>query len=342
MTKSIFLLYRNVVGLCVIGFILVDAVMETDCNNRSMARTPPTENNFSQPVFPFRSDTLTLEECMAYYTSPDSYECNPRGLPYCNKTVAYPMSRTFLEVNCPRNMRASLAGIMKLASMVIPNRAITARLNERPDLTDPLHPDVLNPVRNQLIELTIDRCATPSVTFKFPPLGRLPYVVRLSVGHCKGMIIGRNDFRNVTQLRVFHLYESTIDVIEPYTFTDLVQLQNLALEAGLYSMMQFREKSLGPPEFQLSDEDIQRVQRLHCDCAFAWFRNFLQEKPYLIADRDRGEMFAIGSYLSDHITVHGNEINSMFRVDCARNLSTNNVNASELFSYNTHCFGTNC
>ncbi|XP_055353493.1 uncharacterized protein LOC129599308 [Paramacrobiotus metropolitanus] len=343
-----------IVLLCILGFTLIELLppvngeMETDCNTRPGSF--PKAAVFSQPTFPFRTDKLTWDECMAYSNVTDGSRCNPAGLQqFCNRTVPdefslYPMSRTFLAVECGQSTRPLLASVTKKVSTVSPNRAITINLNERNDtLLDPVHPDVVEPVRQQLIELNIGYCATRTIMSKVYALGQLPYVVRLSIALCKNMIVKKKDFQNVQQLRVFYLFQSTIGAMEPYTFTDLVHLQNLALESGLYLRMKNRDEDGGSPFFRMTDEESQDIRRLHCDCLFAWFRNFLQEKPYLLASRTRGEIFSIGNYMSDYVFANNADgTQSMFYVDCAKNLSINNINAGPLFSYNTQCIKKKC
>ncbi|XP_055353485.1 uncharacterized protein LOC129599298 [Paramacrobiotus metropolitanus] len=147
-------------GLTSLEITSVHGEMETDCNTRSAISLKDAVS--PQPTFPFRTDKLTWEECMAYSTATDDSHCNPAGLQeFCNRTVpddfaVYPMSRTFLGVDCASSTRALLAIVMKKVTMVSPKRAVTVRLNERNDtLLDPVHPDVVEPVRQQLIEVNI-------------------------------------------------------------------------------------------------------------------------------------------------------------------------------------------
>ncbi|XP_055344330.1 uncharacterized protein LOC129592344 [Paramacrobiotus metropolitanus] len=327
------------------------AKQESDCSAQQSADISHSSATTAShaPVFPFRTDTLTLDECQAYGAIPTSYLCNPafsaRG---CNRTddddsLLQPMSRTFIELSCSWHNRTFLAAMTNHLKTVSPNRAVIIELDEKNDTTDPVHSDVIEPVRQQLIALTIHHCVTHTVTSKINAVGSFPYLVRLVMKSCWGLIIKKKDLENMQQLRMVQFIAATIAEMEPYTFTNLKNLQSLRLEEELRYLLKQRadNNSKSIRGNLIADSDVNRIARLHCNCSLAWFRNFLQAKPHLIAEKREGEVYVVGNFISDRVFAVG-MFRSVLNVDCAKNVSIHNINAGPKFSYNTGCFDIQC
>ncbi|XP_055342633.1 uncharacterized protein LOC129591124 [Paramacrobiotus metropolitanus] len=132
---------------------------------------------------------------------------------------------------------------------------------------------------------------------------------------------------------------STIAALEAYTFTDLPQLESLMLEYGLRQELKQLQDGDSSEEIMpaiLTQADFVVVRRLHCDCSFAWFRNFLKRKPHLTSAKRRGAVATIGSYKTSVILNYA-DMPSVLSVDCSRDLTFDNIQAGTQFSYNTSC-----
>ncbi|XP_055344329.1 uncharacterized protein LOC129592343 [Paramacrobiotus metropolitanus] len=324
--------------------------LETDCNVRqpSSAAYSSVNTVSISLTFPLRTDTLTWEECTAYTTAPKSFLCSPAHS--CNGTdkddfLPPPMSMTFIELACSWHNRTFMAAVTNQVKTISPNRAVIMELDEKNDTTDPVDSNVIEPVRQQLISLTVHHCVTQTVTSKIYKIGNFPYLVRLVMQGCWGLIIRKKDLENMQQLRMVQFIAATIESMEPYTFTNLRNLRSLRLEDQLRYLL----KQKGNPIDQLyldrskliADEDVERITSLHCNCSLAWFRNFLRAKPFLTAEKRKGEDYIVGNFISDTVFVDG-IYGSVLNVDCAKKVSIHNVDAGPQFSYNTSCYNIKC
>ncbi|XP_055347349.1 uncharacterized protein LOC129594623 isoform X2 [Paramacrobiotus metropolitanus] len=133
--------------------------LETDCN------IPPnmSQTNVVDPIaFPFRSDLLTREECLLYANlSHNGAICSPVfSVQECEKSsndehLLTPPSRTYIDIRCSWENRTLLSDTTKNIHLISPTRAIIIKLKERNDSVDPVHPEVISPIRNQLIEFRV-------------------------------------------------------------------------------------------------------------------------------------------------------------------------------------------
>ncbi|XP_055352930.1 uncharacterized protein LOC129598869 [Paramacrobiotus metropolitanus] len=320
--------------------------LEVDCHQQS--KPDDSSNALAHPVqFAFRTDKLTKTECLTYVAlRRNATLCSPVLLArQCNEEakdalLLHSMSRTYLEGGCSWENRAFFTQLTKNISLISPNRAVTLALKERENADDPLHYDVFDPVRHHLIELTILKCVTPTTTNKIYEAGLLPNVVTLRLDECSNMVIRKRDFSLVSQVRMITFQLCTIAAMEPYTFSDLLHLASLVLESGIgYELYKIHED---PDEIRrellgkLTDADIAKVHRFHCDCSFSWFRNFLKHKPDLTASKRKGEVAIIGNYMTAFVNTDP-FWPDVLSVDCARNLSYESARMGKLFSYNTSC-----
>ncbi|XP_055354268.1 uncharacterized protein LOC129599928 isoform X1 [Paramacrobiotus metropolitanus] len=319
--------------------------LETECN-------PPAASNAPTPAatFSFRVDRLTTDECNAYVAliKPEG-ACNPPIIPQCNTTtndefLFQPTSKTYLDVGCSANDRAAMVQLTKNIPTLAANRATKIELQERNDTTDPVHTDVIEPIRNQLIHLSIRNCVTNSATAKVYDLGNLPFVLRFDMQSCWGLVVKKRDFERMPQVRMMRFLGSTIESMEPYTFTNLGYLRSLVIEEHIAYFMEQKTDGLKhnlPAGNFIADADVERVRKLHCDCSFAWLRNFLKKNPSLIAEKVKGQAYILGNFLSAAVWIR-DSYQSVLSVDCGKNFTQDNVRAGTQFSYNTACYKVRC
>ncbi|XP_055354399.1 uncharacterized protein LOC129600036 isoform X3 [Paramacrobiotus metropolitanus] len=321
---------------------------ETDCSPQPI----PLQNDqvAPGPPFPFRTDFLTEEECLVYGNHLQ------RNNPFwatrrCHDSSFNPRFFTYIPVKLSGSSDA-VAATQKIRA-TSPTRAVTVTIDigligADHSAEEALHTDVFEPIRQQVVQLFRKACNTPDAIHKIYNVGLLPSLIRLELKFCYNMTIKKRDFAHMPQLRIFEAIDSSIAEIEAHTFTDLVNLRSLMLERDIsYHLSAYTDKT-GPMSFYTihNDADVERVRRLHCDCSYAWLRNFLKRKPYLLKGRSEGEVAIIGNFLTSGFGVAG-EFRHYLNVDCSRPLTFANlpkvpVGTDAPFAYNTQCFDLSC
>ncbi|XP_055347446.1 uncharacterized protein LOC129594698 [Paramacrobiotus metropolitanus] len=322
--------------------------LEIDCN------TPPTATQISAVQLdpnPFRTDLLTREECLGYVSLHESRSiCSPvQSRKDCEPSsndqyTITPISRTYIEVLCSWENRTSFAEITQSVSTISQRRAVTIRLKERNDSTDPIHSDVVNPIREQIIELSILECRTTRTTAKVYDAGMLPNVIRFTMQSGLRLEIQKKDFSRMPKVRMISLSSCTVAVLEPYTFTDLPHLQSLSLEDGvgfhLRRLQMHPNRSEWDPE-TFGEDDLAMVWKLHCDCSYAWYRNFLKKIPSLITGKNIGEIGSIGNYKTPYVG-GVSSLSGLLSVNCTHKLTPDNSDIGSKYSYNVPCYNIQC
>ncbi|XP_055348763.1 uncharacterized protein LOC129595707 [Paramacrobiotus metropolitanus] len=319
------------------------ADVHTDCSKQNSttsndAVTPTTQST----PYPFRADLLTVEECNLYQQfQEENSTCSMIfSFDTCVVDNEHPrkeqMGATYVQILCIYQPRALIANTTKHVREISPLRAVLLNLYEWKDEEDPVTFDVVEPVQNQIIDLCILDCRYPNTTAKVYELGTFPYLYSFALNGCANMTIQKKHFSRMPQLRMIAFYMSTIETLEPGTFTDLPLLRSLILER-FFGMVLATENdpSQAAMYSHIGTEDyLDRLYTLHCDCSFAWLRNFLKRKPYLIEAKVPGEVFIVGNYLSEGVERTGNGTD-VFSVDCSRKITLENVWTGSEFSYNT-------
>ncbi|XP_055354398.1 uncharacterized protein LOC129600036 isoform X2 [Paramacrobiotus metropolitanus] len=249
---------------------------ETDCSPQPI----PLQNDqvAPGPPFPFRTDFLTEEECLVYGNHLQ------RNNPFwatrrCHDSSFNPRFFTYIPVKLSGSSDA-VAATQKIRA-TSPTRAVTVTIDigligADHSAEEALHTDVFEPIRQQVVQLFRKACNTPDAIHKIYNVGLLPSLIRLELKFCYNMTIKKRDFAHMPQLRIFEAIDSSIAEIEAHTFTDLVNLRSLMLERDIsYHLSAYTDKT-GPMSFYTihNDADVERVRRLHCDCSYAWLRNF--------------------------------------------------------------------
>ncbi|XP_055354267.1 uncharacterized protein LOC129599927 isoform X2 [Paramacrobiotus metropolitanus] len=343
--------------------------LETEC-----AVPPPPPSTFSHSDFPFRTDTLTREEfcvrfmkdtdCNQEWEAPDFPNClNASEAEFQRHPYASMAKWTFVEFGCAEETRDRMKTRAETFRRISPRRAISIAFyadSEDREEFDPINFDVVDPVRNQVIQVAVMRCATVHTTEKTYKLGDLPQALLYFLGlHCHNLVIKKAHFSRMPGLRQIQLMSATIGELEPYTFTDLPDLRSLILEDKIGNSLVARVQYAGYFDTSLlPDTAVENVRRLHCDCSFAWFRNFLKKKPYLIAAKKKG-VVTMGTYIKPSkdvlspgafrniSTMTAREATTMdwnpvLSVDCAHEFNWRNTQAGDQFAYNTSCYNLNC
>ncbi|XP_055348008.1 uncharacterized protein LOC129595119 [Paramacrobiotus metropolitanus] len=223
------------------GFADREIQFETECNAPSVSNA---EVKTAPPINSFRTDTLTADECRTYAEMP----CGDGKHDYCLMHYAPgsnkdPLTKTYVEMSCwDGGTRTAIAQYATNVSITSPNRAITLQLAERNDTEDPVHHDVIDPIRKQIIELQIRRCATVTTTAKIFGVGELANLVSFLLWNGRDLVVKRQNFSRLPNVRIITFALTTIQELEPYTFTDIAHLQSLTLEGMIINILEESSK----------------------------------------------------------------------------------------------------
>ncbi|XP_055348027.1 uncharacterized protein LOC129595136 [Paramacrobiotus metropolitanus] len=211
------------------GFAEQAIKFETDCNAPTVSTA---EVQTAPPINSFRTDTLTADECRIYA----EMSCGDGKHDYCLMHYApdsglNPLRNTYFEMNCwEGGTRNAIAQYARNVSVTSPNRAIKLEVAERNDPEDPVHHDAIDPIRTQIIDLKVQRCATAHITAKIFDAGDMPNLVTLQLSQGRDLVVTRRDFSRLPNVRMIIFGDTTFHELEPYTFTDIAHLESLMLE----------------------------------------------------------------------------------------------------------------
>ncbi|XP_055340343.1 uncharacterized protein LOC129589568 [Paramacrobiotus metropolitanus] len=138
-----------------------------------------------------------------------------------------------------------------------------------------------SPIRNQILRLQLRNCITDRVTLRLEKLNFVN-LLHFELHHCHGLIIQKADFAISQRLRIITFYNTTVNVLQPGSFTDLPELRILSLEALPDSQKNHN--------FEPSFRDY--LHRLHCSCEFAWYRSWWRSNPALRLRVQTGELYS--------------------------------------------------
>ena len=199
---------------------------------------------------------LTENICSALFTP----NCAPLdyNLARCTSIVS-------AQMRCSNLTTAVEASSIINALAKAENVAISLRMGD----SDALSPQVFDPVKHRIVELSIKYCVLKTTLSKL--LLRFNNLLSLYVSECSNLDIRKSYFKVYSRLRTIAFASTTIDNIEPNTFMDLPDLTMFSLAW-----------SITPP---FSDSQIAHLQLFHCDCSYAWLRKWLGKNPSLLAAR---------------------------------------------------------
>ncbi|XP_055354428.1 uncharacterized protein LOC129600062 [Paramacrobiotus metropolitanus] len=265
--------------------------LEKDCSNathdlHTRNATMP-KGTFS---LPFRTDLMTKEECITFATIGEGRICSlVSDIDSCNFTTQdfyykyHALSRTYLEVECEQADRSDIMQLTRNISRISPNRAVTIELVEKSDPSGHVHFDVIEPIRWQIVGLTVIS-NTSMTTLKVYEAGTLPRLLRIEVEYGYNLVVKKKDVSRMPQIRMICFRLSNIKTLEQYTFMDLPHLESLMLEKEISRELDLKEWYAGRNRTYdsrfITSGGVHKVWRLHCGCSFAWLRNFLKQKPH--------------------------------------------------------------
>ncbi|XP_055342401.1 uncharacterized protein LOC129590961 [Paramacrobiotus metropolitanus] len=264
-------------------------ILETECNPPPPldAPAPPTAASWAH----LRSDVIHEKDC------PEITGCSTS----CSFPAGFRKMQdsTYINLRCFHNRSQTLTAVSQVLRNH-PDRAITLMLAVNDFRMDSLHPDVLQPLQRNLLDLEVLYVASDA-TERLYKTGTLSNLVGITFSMGLDLIIGRRDFSRLPQIRQIIFDQLTIASIEPYTFTDLPLLGALQLETGLDYMLrrELRLNIYGATKYGQSPQREKILEQLferHCRCNYTWLRNMYRRRPELLSRRSDGELAVIGNY----------------------------------------------
>ncbi|XP_055350904.1 uncharacterized protein LOC129597398 isoform X2 [Paramacrobiotus metropolitanus] len=144
----------------------------------------------------------------------------------------------------------------------------------------------IDPIRRNVIEFTLYNCHH-RCTGKMPTLN-FTSLLNFTINKCdysyrKPLSVRRDDFVQNPHLRSIIFSDCVTMELEPYTFTHIPDLRLLALENDFFHSFWMEEEGARDKQLRLR----------HCDCEYAWLRDFLRVNPELIAPKTAGQLYEV-------------------------------------------------
>ncbi|XP_055343680.1 uncharacterized protein LOC129591859 [Paramacrobiotus metropolitanus] len=207
-----------------------------------------------------------------------------------------------------------IQGVFRKFATLRKSRPLTIEMQGNRVLTEHL----FESVRNYVIELTVGY--HNGITGNILKNLNLPHLLGLGFWQCQNINIPDDALYSYKNLRMLEFGDSTVDFMSQTAISSLPNLKLLALEYDV------------EPPFRLSQAKY--IWKLHCSCDYQWLRDILIDKPFLIAEKQWGEIHQYGNRGSIPYT----KKSIFIPVDCAR--STERAiyyNAVGTFSTNVQC-----
>lgn len=147
-------------------------------------------------------------------------------------------------------------------------------------------PAVFKPLKRRVVHLEIDYCNSTRTTGKLGKL-RLNSLLSFFLSNCrKPLTVVKSDFADNCMLRSVSFSDVHLPSIESGTFTNLPNLGFLSFnKTGNFLRLSCKGKGL---------EAV--VAKLHCDCEYRWYRDFLASNPTLIDPANLTEVYGFGDF----------------------------------------------
>ncbi|XP_055342618.1 uncharacterized protein LOC129591111 [Paramacrobiotus metropolitanus] len=321
--------------------------LETECTTEERSVEPIAIN--PEPYIPggFRTDPISSSECRQlamrrFRSNSMCFPMWPFSVADCGapKVPDYPVTYdTVLQLNCISDESSIIAAAVSNISHISPRRAVILGLSDGNGTMNTLQASIVGSIRQQLIALGVVGAATPYTTARIYRVGDLVNLLQLQISSSSGLIVHKQDFHRMPRIRQISFESASIRFLEPYTFTTLPHLRSLVLDGGIswyWIDRNYFMKNVKPS----MDED--EVRRLHCDCSFAWLRNFLKTHAYLTSSKGKEDVFSVASYISPDTSGRGSNYSDSLSVDCKGNFTLDNLQTGTEFSYNTGCYNLTC
>ncbi|XP_055348084.1 uncharacterized protein LOC129595182 [Paramacrobiotus metropolitanus] len=247
------------------GIILMLLFNFTLGNNREDESQPHNPGIFI-PFPRFSVELMTRDQCLLQFTT----NCAPPNLARSRCATQHG-----LMLACSSSAKAPEIKQLAFSLSKPPLKAISVSLHDG----EHINSGTLSAVRDQTLVLHLHNCTSSRVTNKLSQL-RMPHLLEFGLHNCRDLNVRRADFYQSRKLRLIQFVNTTVDVLEADTFTDLPALRLLSLESGLSGMEVF-------------DNNVQvYIARLHCSCEFQWFRRWWQANG-LLREALEGEIYNI-------------------------------------------------
>lgn len=158
-------------------------------------------------------------------------------------------------------------------------------------------PDMFTRVANILLYLTIWDYPNLTLSVFQRASIHLPQLVALQLWSCSNIEVRQSDFTAFPALREFMAGgQSTFKSIQSNSFDNLLHLRHLTIEQG-FNLNQTLPLALAA-----------QLRLLHCSPEYRWLRDFLDERPFLIAAKGIGEIWNMGGMASEAHAINDNFI----------------------------------
>ncbi|XP_055356249.1 uncharacterized protein LOC129601461 isoform X2 [Paramacrobiotus metropolitanus] len=236
---------------------------ESGTDNDGNVETADTTEAFPR----FSQEPMTSEQCGLQFTA----NCKPSRY-----TASSCATGQELAIDCGKLVTSAEIQQISAGISKSPMRAITVDLYDDEHITF----DNFQAVRKQVVALFIRDCISSRTSQKLTTLG-FSNLLHFWLVNCHGMEIKKTDFSQSNKIRAILFENTTIELLEQGTFTDLPSLRVLSLEFNMNPMAAF-----GTPT-------LEYMKKLHCGCEFHWFRDWWENNPQLLRKAAEGEVYSI-------------------------------------------------
>ncbi|XP_055344600.1 uncharacterized protein LOC129592558 [Paramacrobiotus metropolitanus] len=142
----------------------------------------------------------------------------------------------------------------------------------------------VTPIAKQIISFALYNCHKIACTTKLAAL-ELSNLLSFTLNGCSNSAhprLRREDFAPSPHLRSIVITDCAPYDLDAFTFTNLPDLQVLALENQLTACSNTS-----------SNAALAHLRNLHCGCQYAWLRDLFTAKPGLLAERPENSVYQV-------------------------------------------------
>ncbi|XP_055346050.1 uncharacterized protein LOC129593647 isoform X2 [Paramacrobiotus metropolitanus] len=254
----------TMINLTQTAFSINEPRCATNVHNRTYDSLKLRRTFSSAPLDPVQCLTQFSKTCRAVivpYATMDAISVFL--LTYCLNQKDLTGARQHLQINCCGNDTT----IRELQDMTFamarpPLRRVDLLLTDG----DHIVYRAFAPIITQVFNMHLFDCKDQRPTAKLSQLG-FGSLIQFTLTNCRDLVVRAADFVRVPNIRVMLFLSSTVSDITPSSFSSLPALRVLSVEYKLNYVL----PDMGP-HFR------QYLHKLHCDCQFAPFRDWLQSQ----------------------------------------------------------------
>ncbi|XP_055356291.1 uncharacterized protein LOC129601490 [Paramacrobiotus metropolitanus] len=218
----------------------------------------------------FSSEPMTEEKCGVQFNSDCSSDVS---------TIENCTYRIDFRIVCRSNASVTVLQRMAVAMAEPPLRLVSINVEEQL-----IANYSFSPLQRQVVKLQLHNCSTERVTSRLSDLN-FTNLLDFQLNGCRNLSVKKEDFTVSKRLRVVVFYNTTINVMQLGSFTDIPDLQILSVEARLDDRRNY--------SFDQSFRSF--LQNLHCSCEFAWYRSWWRKTKTLLLRTEIGEVYTFES-----------------------------------------------